>query len=247
MNYHKREGNHGLQWFKCGWGLFKESAVTWVLIGVVFMLAAILVSLVPLVGGALFMVAMPVLIGGYYLMASGEKAAEISGLFTLFNDEKRRNPLLVLGGILLVVSFIATMILGGAIFGSAADLVTGAEPDVEEVMAAVFSPLSLVALLLVLVVELLLAFGIVFGVGLVVFQDAGPRDAFVHGIKAGLGNLWPLTLFGLIYLLLAILAAIPLGLGYLVLMPVTLLAGYCAYRDLFEATASPRDAGLPHD
>jgi uncharacterized membrane protein len=46
-------------------------------------------------------------------------------------------------------------------------------------------------------------------------------------------NLLPLLVFGVVYAVLAIIAVIPLGLGLLLLIPVSLCAGYCSYKDIF--------------
>ena len=43
----------------------------------------------------------------------------------------------------------------------------------------------------------------------------------------------PFTLYSLVLLVLAVIAAIPLGLGFLVLIPVAIASIYAAYRDIF--------------
>ena len=84
-----------------------------------------------------------------------------------------------------------------------------------------------------LLVQLIVGFGFLFAVGLVTLDGAKPTTAFIDGVKTAFANLVPLIVFGVVYALLAIVAAIPFGLGFIVLVPVTLLAGYRAYRDLF--------------
>jgi uncharacterized membrane protein len=46
-------------------------------------------------------------------------------------------------------------------------------------------------------------------------------------------------LFGAVWLGLSILAAIPIGLGFLVLLPVTICALYCSYRDIYGYVGAP--------
>jgi uncharacterized membrane protein len=46
----------------------------------------------------------------------------------------------------------------------------------------------------------------------------------------------PLLVFGLVYLVLAVVAAIPFGLGFLILFPVTICALYASYREVFGET-----------
>ncbi len=56
-------------------------------------------------------------------------------------------------------------------------------------------------------------------------------------------NLMPLTVYGLLLLPFAILASLPMMLGWLILLPVIIASMYAAYRDLFpsvtEATVEP--------
>ena len=47
----------------------------------------------------------------------------------------------------------------------------------------------------------------------------------------------PLLVFGLIYIVLAAVAMLPLGLGFLILGPVTACAAYASYREVFADTA----------
>jgi uncharacterized membrane protein len=47
----------------------------------------------------------------------------------------------------------------------------------------------------------------------------------------------PFLLYGIVMIVLAILASIPLGLGLLVLIPVMLASMYTAYRDIYYPAA----------
>ena len=51
-------------------------------------------------------------------------------------------------------------------------------------------------------------------------------------------NWAPFLVFGLIYIVLALLATIPLMLGWLVLLPLTFASGYVAYREVFAESAA---------
>ena len=48
-----------------------------------------------------------------------------------------------------------------------------------------------------------------------------------------LRNFLPIVIYGLMIGVLGILAAIPLGLGLLILLPMLAIASYSAYRDIF--------------
>jgi uncharacterized membrane protein len=223
----------GVEWFKCGWEVFRENALAWVVNTVVLFVLAMLAGFVPVIGQALLMVATPLLLSGIFRMAAGGQAVEVGGLFYAFQDASKRAPLVILGLVVFAVSVVLSLTLGLAVFGSIADsVVPGAEPDIERLSAALLTPVNLILLLVMIVIQLLVGFGFFFAVGLVTFRDEQPVAAFVTGVKASLSHIVPLVIFGLIYAFLAVIAAIPLGLGFLVLLPVTLIAGYCAYRDV---------------
>ena len=61
-------------------------------------------------------------------------------------------------------------------------------------------------------------------------------DASTLTFGAGcLKNFVPFLLYGVVLLVLCFVAAIPLGLGFLVLGPVAIASIYAGYRDIFAA------------
>ena len=69
---------------------------------------------------------------------------------------------------------------------------------------------------------------------LVVFHNVAPLQAMMASFRVCLKNMGPFLLYGVVMLILFVLAAIPAFLGYLVLLPVLMGAQYASYRDLFE-------------
>jgi len=70
---------------------------------------------------------------------------------------------------------------------------------------------------------------------LVVFRNAQPVDAVLTSALAVVKNWLPFLVYGLIYIVAAIVASIPFGLGWILLVPVVLLTMYVSYRDVFGA------------
>jgi hypothetical protein len=232
----KARAGAGVEWFKGGWEIFKTNGLVWVLITLVLFVVAMALQFVPVIGGIAFMVILPVLISAMFRIAAGDEPPEIGSLLRAFQDARRRTPLMLLGLILFAVSLGLSLTVGLALFGPMADLVVpGAELDPQVLIDHLFRPANLVVLLVLILVQLVVGFGFLFAVGLVTFDGAAPVTAFGDGLKGAFSNLLPLIVFGVIYTVLAIVAAIPFGLGFLVLVPVTMLAGYRAYRDLFGA------------
>jgi uncharacterized membrane protein len=93
----------------------------------------------------------------------------------------------------------------------------------------------LVALLVVLALWVPIAMAFWFAVPLVVFHDVAPTAAIKMSFFACLRNIVPFLVYGIVMLVLLILAALPIGLGLLVMVPVLLTSAYRSYRDIFIA------------
>jgi uncharacterized membrane protein len=74
-----------------------------------------------------------------------------------------------------------------------------------------------------------------FAPSLVVFNNLKPVDAMKASFLACLKNIVPFLLYGIVLIVLCFVAAIPLGLGFLVLGPVAIASIYTGYRDIFVA------------
>jgi uncharacterized membrane protein len=95
----------------------------------------------------------------------------------------------------------------------------------------------LLAGLMMLGLSIPLAMAIWFAPALVVFHDLKPFDAMKQSFVGCWKNIVPLLLYGVIGLVIGILATIPFGLGWLVWAPTIVGSIYAGYRDIFiEAT-----------
>jgi uncharacterized membrane protein len=91
----------------------------------------------------------------------------------------------------------------------------------------------LIAALLVLGLSVPLYMATWFAPALIVLHQLAPMAALQASFYACLRNWIPFFVYGIVLLVLCILAAIPAGLGFLVLMPVLAASVYTAYRDIF--------------
>jgi uncharacterized membrane protein len=73
-----------------------------------------------------------------------------------------------------------------------------------------------------------------FATPLVALGGVGPLSAVSMSLIGCMKNLLPFTVYIVIVVVLSIVASIPLGLGWFVLLPVLLLSLYTAYRDIFH-------------
>ncbi|MBL8345895.1 MAG: hypothetical protein JNN03_10675 [Rubrivivax sp.] len=232
------DGGRGVAWWSEAWALFSKSAVLWIVFGVVLFILLVVMSFVPLVGSLAAALLLPVFLGGWMLAARKVEEGgtlEVGDLFACFQGD-RLTPLIVVGVLLLagvvVIGFVVGMLGVGAVFGM---MVGGATRSAGGAFAALGT--ALLALLLALVLGILMSMATWFAPALVVFRNVQPLDALKASFAASLKNIVPFLLWGLIYIVAAIVASIPFGLGWIVLMPVTLLTAYVSYQDVFDGAA----------
>ena len=238
------EAGRGWGWIVEGWQLFARAPGVWIVILLIYLGISVVLSLIPFVGGLAYMLLSPVLAGGMLYgaaaLARGE-TLEIAHLFRGFQDQERMGPLVLLGlislaGYVLMALVVMVFMGGGFIMGAALDSTGAIVPP--EAMGGLLAGAGLIALLIILVIGTLMAMALFYGVPLVMLAGQNVWPAVQDSVAACWINMLPLLVFGLIYLVLAVAAAIPFGLGFLILGPVTVGAIYASYREVFgEAPA----------
>ena len=96
---------------------------------------------------------------------------------------------------------------------------------------------SLVVLLLATLLGIPLIMGYWFAPALVLFRGDEPFAAMKTSFTACMRNVPPFLVYGLLGILFAIVASIPFGLGWLVLLPVYAASMYASYKDIFGEPA----------
>lgn len=224
------DGGRGVAWWSEGWALFMKNAGIAVVISLIMCVITFVMAIIPILGSLALSLLFPVFIGSWMLIArkmENGATPEIGDLFLGFKD--KLTPLITIGGLVLVATIVLMVIFfvlgaGAAIGGGLVGGRGGA--------AAGFGMVALSALIG-------LAYGVVVGMALffapalVVFQDMAPVEAMKTSFAAGLKNIVAFLIFGVLYFVAAIVASIPLGLGWLVLVPVLLFAVYRSYTDVF--------------
>ena len=216
----------GWGWIKDGFGLFRESPGTWVLIIIVLFAILMALSFVPflnMVSSLLF----PVFTGGLLLgcraLAKGDEL-EFGHLFAGFREPFK--PLILVGLLymagLLVLGFIAAMVLGVGVFLGTDTIDPATGPT---------SVLLVMLLMFALAVPLVMA--VWFAPALVVFHELGPIESMKQSFAGCLKNIPAFLIYGLIGIVLMMLASIPAMLGWLVMGPVFTASIYAGYRDIF--------------
>lgn len=224
----------GLRWWTDAWALFTKSALLWLAFGVILIAGMAVISVIPFLGALATVLLMPVFIGGWLLAArkvDGGGALEFTDLFAGFQGE-RLSPLLFQGALLLgavvAMGLVAGVLGFGAVFGMMAG---GAGRHMGGTLAALGG--GMLALSMVMVVAMVLSMALWFAPALVVFRNTPPVDALRVSVLAVLKNWLPFLVYGLIYLVAAVVASVPFGLGWVLLAPLVLLTMYVSYRDVF--------------
>lgn len=228
------DAGRGWEWIASGFALFKQQPGAWILILIVLLVCSILIGLVPMLGWIANMLLLQVFAGGIML---GCRALDSGGSLEvghLFAGFKQSTSDLVVLGVLALVAWVivlvpALLIMGGG--GFMAMMHGGGD-------VAGFAALGLtfvLAMLVVLALSIPVYMALWFAPALIVFHNLKPVDAMKTSFFACLKNIIPFLLYGVILLVLSFIAAIPFGLGFLVLMPVIVASIYTAYRDIFFA------------
>jgi uncharacterized membrane protein len=234
MEPQRLKTGRGWEWIKQGYALFMKAPLLWIVLLFICVIAAVGLSMVPLVGEPLVNLLMPAVLVG--LMAgcralSQDEELELAHLFSGF--KQHTSQLVSLGGISLVgqlLIFGVMMMVGGAtLVGILTNGQADADPNLmmQAVAGAGF------AVLLGIVLFSLLMMAMQFAPMLVFFRNVPPVQAMRLSLRAFLHNVGPMLVYGITFIFLAILASLPMMLGWLVLLPLVFTSLYASYSDIF--------------
>jgi len=243
MTVIRADAGRGWGWIVEGWQLFIKAPGVWIVILLIYLAISVVLSLIPLVGMIGYTLLNPVLAGGMLYGAAAQargETLEIAHLFQGFRDQERMGPLIMLGlfsvGGYLLMFLVLMLFVGGSVMtGLALDSAGTDVPN--EAMGGILAGIGLIVMLIVIAVGILITMALFYGVPLVMLGRQNAWPALQSSVVACWINVLPLLVFGLIYIILAVVAAIPLGFGFLILGPVTVGAIYASYREIFEETS----------
>lgn len=236
MEPQRLAAGHGWRWIKQGYALFMKAPLLWIVVLLLCFIAVAGLSAVPVVGEPLASLLLPaVLVGlmvGCRSLEQGEEL-ELEQLFSGFRQ--RTSQLIALGGISLVAQYLifgVMMMVGGATLVGI--LMNGQPVDDPEVIKQAVAGAGL-SVLLGITLFSVLVMSMQFAPMLVYFHGIAPLAAMKLSLRAFIRNIWPMLVYGTTFTLLAVLASIPMMLGWLVLMPIVFTSLYACYCDIFPA------------
>ena len=231
----------GVSWWSEGWRLFSASPGVWIGIIVVFIVITVMMSMIPLLGTLATTLLGPVFAGG---IMTGCRTQDRGGtltlahLFACFSDHL--SPLMIVGLLYLVGSCAIMFFVFCAIFltvgvGSIGAIMSGDAMEAGYTLLETFGTAAVIVVLIALLLAIPLVMAYWFAPALVVFRNAEPWAAMKASFNANLVNMIPMLVYSLVGLGLAIVASIPLLLGWLVVAPMFAASVYASYKDIFGA------------
>ena len=221
-----------LEWLRLGWGMFMVNPGLWIAASVIAIVGFLALFAVWIAGPLLACLLAPVLAAGLLSMCRSASTLGRFGLQDMGSGFRlATTPLVILGLIfmaaMVVINVIVFLLFSGSVAGGL--LMSG---------IAGFGVLlggSLLAMLLSSLLFVPLAMALWFAPALVMFNNMLPLDACKASLNACLKNILPFLILGLIFFVLSFFAALPVGLGFLVLLPVLSGTAYASYQDVFIA------------
>ncbi len=254
MEPRRLRSRQGWEWIKQGYALFVKAPLLWIVLLFICMVAAIGISSVPVVGEPLVSLLTPaVLVGLMVGCRALSQGGELELAHLLSGFKQHTSQLVTLGGISLVVQFLILglmMVAGGA---TLVGILMSGQPQTDpEVMLQALTGASFAVLIGVVLFSLLMM-AMQFAPLLVFFRNVPPLQAMKLSLRAFLYNIGPMLVYGFTFLFLAMLASLPMFLGWVVLLPIVFTSQYASYSEIFPpvieagTAATGSDTGMQND
>jgi hypothetical protein len=230
----------GVAWLGEGWRLFIPAVGPWILIVIVGLVLNVVLAFIPILGSIASHLLFPILLGGMMLGCRAIDRGEpltVAHLFAGFGPKAA--PLLIVA-LIYIAATIAILFLVVAVivafFGVAvlSHIWAGRESLSDSAAWTGIALVAMIGLLLFLLLYFPLIMAVWFAPALVVLQGAEPWDAMKLSFMGCVRNILPLLIYSIVWCILAIVASIPIMLGWLVFGPVTVASIYASYCDIFE-------------
>jgi len=219
-------------WIVSGFDLFKANPAMWIILFVIYLAIIVPISLIPVVGSVLSTLLAPVFAAGMMWGCQAltqHQDLEINHLFAGFKQNTAQ--LIAVGGIYMAGLLMIAVMVVLALDRETIDILMKGQTVSPDQASAMMLPI-LVAMLFLL--PLLMAYW--FAPVLVGLNNLTAIAAMKSSFVACLRNMLPFFLYGLIFMLLLMVAIIPFGLGLLVVVPVMMTSLYTSYVDVFSIT-----------
>ena len=218
----------GFAWLGEGWQLFRQAPLVWIAICVLTLVAIGILSTVPIIGQLATSLLTVLIAGGLMLgFRDMDRGQDLTVMHMIAGTQNHLQPLLTIGALYLAGIFLTIVTLGLTIGGSIFAVLTG---TLQAEMAATS---VILALLLIGVILIPLGMAVWFAPVLATLHDVPAIEAMKTSFRGCLRNWLAFLVYGIVVFILAMIATMPVGLGWLILMPVLAGSVYAAYKDIF--------------
>ena len=243
----------GASWIFEGFNYFKANPFAWIgayfvlilLFIIVSLLSTLTVILFPLLFCAIY-IFYPVVIAGFMLGChdqANDGPFKVGHLFAGFSS-RSFGELIKLGLLYFVLNLVVLVLLLGFMFvqfDGAEIIALDQTGDFEKITTLLEGEnaepvLQLLSTLISLLLTMPIIMAIWFAPALVVINDVPAINAMLLSFKASLLNVIPFLIYGVIAIILLILASIPLFLGHIILLPMLTASVYISYKDIFSGS-----------
>ena len=228
---------NGWHWVKDSFSLFKVNWLIWIVMILIWFVITVAPNAIPVVNIIASLFA-PVFTGGMMLGARAQDTGEALRVTHLFDGFKQQLRALFNVGVLYSLGFFLAAMLTAMFLilflgeANVQQMLQNIEQEVSPDAATVSAALLLGPLLLLaLVIPLMM--GLWFAPALVVFHKMPAYAAMKLSFSGCLANMIPFLIYGLVMLVLMMIAAIPFFLGFVILFPVIFISQYVSYKDIF--------------
>ncbi|NOT15192.1 MAG: hypothetical protein HOP21_06375 [Methylotenera sp.] len=217
-------------WIMSGFELFKTYPVMWIVLLLIYLAIMIPISMLPFIGSVASTLLAPVFAAGMMWgcqAISRHQELEINHLFQGF--KQNTSQLITLGAIYMASLLVITIFVVLMLDKETIDLLVQGK-DLNPAQARGIVLPILIALLFAL--PILMAYW--FAPVLTGLHNLSAIESMKLSFEACLKNFIPFLLYGLIFMILLIIAIIPFGLGLLIAAPVMMTSLYTSYADIFS-------------
>ena len=239
MQIYTVASGRGSAWLTEGFSYFKKSAGIWIGACFILLILSAASSVIPFMG-LVFQLFLPVVFAGLILGCEeidNGGDLNIKHMIAGFNNNLGSLILLgvlyTFGQVLILIAMAILLVI--TIDGS--ELITRLmDKDIQVITENYLTLLIIILVGLMLYVPLLMAFW--FGPTLIILEEQGAVVAMKNSFKGCLVNVIPFLIYGVVGMVLCILATIPLMLGWFILTPMIIASLYIAYKDIFKSSGA---------
>lgn len=229
----------GTRWVGEGWKLFTAAPGMWIVAVLIWFGVQLLLAFVPVLGSLAGVLLGPSFAVGLLAFAHGISSNGKADLGALLAGFKDRLGALVILGLLYFVLMLAVVAIAGVLFFMLLGSAFLSDPVSFDQLISTLQAIGSVRILLFSLVVFsligLLLMAYLYAPALVLFANQSAGDAMKESFAACCRNWLPLSILGLVFIPLIIIASLPFGIGLLVVLPLLFAAHYVSFKEMFEA------------